>query len=125
MARRLDVRPGIVFVGNAVALRVTVVDQNRETVDMSSWAGIQFDVIEHLHQVTAPVISKVLGSGIVVAGDENEKLVITLDPEDTWDDDVFVVEPGLYHWSVRRSETGVETPIAYGEFHIDGIASRG
>jgi hypothetical protein len=125
--RRFDIDAGIVFVGAQIVLQFRVEDSADPPAAqvMTGWA-LEFKVSVDPETTTAALISKTTGSGITIGNGTgtNDQASVSLQPADTWSSSTFVVDPGDYWYSLRRTDSGFETPLIWGKIRIAAIPGR-
>ena len=85
-------------------------------VDITGWALSWMVKRRTSDADAAAVLTKTTGSGIVIAGTFNS--VITTNTQvatvTVLDTDTDAIAAGLYHYELKRTDAGFETPLAFG-----------
>jgi hypothetical protein len=147
MALRQDYPAGKYFVGEDRRLAFLVFQQCDASLqhatgdpvpstprrDVAGWA-LRFVVRSSQTTDNAPILDKATGAGITIEGAyhadpalNTQAVVVTLDDLDTWDPDavpVVAVKPATYHYSLKRTDPGGESILAWGKLPIAMTTTR-
>ena len=120
-----------VFIGEDKTLSFTVLDADGVPIDIAGWA-MAFIVRRKDTATGDPVLSKATGSGISITGTYNvapnvntQRAVVALADTDTaGNDGTVLVAPYKYRYSLKRTDAGSETILAFGNFVLREATAR-
>lgn len=88
--------------------------------DVSGW-----DLGFYLRRRGALLLTKTSGAGVECTDGDAGVWEVTLDEEDSTDEDGIDGRPGLYDWALWRTDDGSENPLAYGTCQVYRTARTG
>jgi hypothetical protein len=120
-----------VFIGEDKQLSFTVLDSANVPIDITGWA-LAFIMRRKDTSTGDPVLSKATGSGISITGTydadpavNTQRAVVALADTDTAQNDgTIVISPAKYRYSLKRTDAGSETILAFGNFVLREATAR-
>lgn len=120
-----------VFIGEDKTLSFTVLDADGVPMDISGWA-LAFIVRSKDTSTGTPVLTKTTSSGITITGTYNatpasntQRAVVSLVDTDTAENDgTVIIKPAKYRYSLKRTDSGSETILAFGNFVLREATAR-
>ena len=118
-----------VFIGTDLTKKFAVLDLDLDATgatakEITGWA-ITFDV-RKLDKSSTSIVSKTVGSGIAITGVFNsvaatntQRAVVTLDADTDLTTAKFSSDGGTFRYSLKRTDDGSETVLAYGDFVVE------
>lgn len=100
---------GRLFVGEDKALRFEVLDSNGVPVDVAGWT-IRFVVKSQTHTVLIDKAASITGTYDANRIVNTQLAVVTLT------DDDLSIDEGVHQHSLKRTDSGNETVLVYGEY---------
>lgn len=122
-----------IFIGEDKQIQFAVYDDDNDEVPLDvstftmAWVLRKADV-----SADPAVLEKTSGAGISVTGTfdadpttNTQRVVVALDDTDTADDDgTVLIRPAKYRYSLKRTDAGNETILAFGNFVLREATAR-
>ena len=121
MARRVDIPKGKVFVGHDVIIAIPVVNEMSKEPEDLSGMSLQFTVRDTPEGTVR--LDKTSGIQTDNFNGTDDAALVPILAQETVVAGVIQFK-GKKHYTLRRSDTGSEIPLAYGDIWFEVIAGR-
>ena len=120
MATETNIATGVVFVGEDHTLRFTVTNSGSTAVDITGWA-VEF--------IMSPLDTTAVASATLNYTTSGGEIALTTPTSGVLDvaiadSDTAAITAQRYRYSLRRTDAGLETVLAYGDLFMTPTAAR-
>lgn len=105
------------FIGEDRTFRHTVVDDDGDVQPITGW-GLEW-VLRERPDAGTTILTKTVGSGITITNGTAGICSVAIADADT-----IALNPGDYYYTLRRSDAGYETVLAFGRATLRQAATR-